>query len=143
MGRRFSECAGRGSELAAAEQRIANPEGSFGVDMVTLAYHDGLMMDWKTKYTRRGEALRELTAEHVEWGDKNDRLEARRKELQVANTELGAKLIEDAKAYDMLKEGFADKQLAYEKEVSKNDSLNAKNKHILKLLQTAEDTVAG
>ena len=57
----------------------------------------------RAEIARLREALNLLTAEHVEWGYKNDRLEVRRKELQQANTDLSAKLIEDAELRDKLK----------------------------------------
>jgi len=64
----------------------------------------------KAEIARLRDALNELTAEHIEWGGKNDRLEARRKELQDANTQLSAKLVEDAKTYDQLRASFQQKQ---------------------------------
>ena len=59
---------------------------------VSLETHRNALYEKTGVITRMREELRELAEEHREWGDKNDRLEARRKELDKANVKLRREL---------------------------------------------------
>ena len=51
---------------------------------VTTAYHDEVVGEWQKLNAKNQAAYAELATEHEEWGSKNDRLEAKRGELQDA-----------------------------------------------------------